>query len=120
VKVRPIHFVPDVDEAVRFYAALGLEVDTRARTGRWVELRAGGGDLALHDGPSADDGAGRAGMMVGFVSEEPLESVAQRLAAAGFPPEGDPVDQPWGRSLFVRAPDGTLVQIDRQEPELYT
>jgi catechol 2,3-dioxygenase-like lactoylglutathione lyase family enzyme len=24
MRVRPIHFVPDVDEAVRFYEALGL------------------------------------------------------------------------------------------------
>jgi catechol 2,3-dioxygenase-like lactoylglutathione lyase family enzyme len=27
MRVRPIHFVPDVAEAVRFYRALGLEQD---------------------------------------------------------------------------------------------
>jgi hypothetical protein len=26
----------------------------------------------------------------------------------------------WGRSLFVRAPDGTIVQVDEQQTELYT
>jgi catechol 2,3-dioxygenase-like lactoylglutathione lyase family enzyme len=120
MKVRPIHFVPDVHEALRFYEALGLAAEARARDGRWIELRAAGGELALHDGASADDGAGREGMLVGFVAEEPLENVAERLRAAGFPPEGEPVDQEWGRSLFVRAPDGALVQIDSQDPELYT
>jgi catechol 2,3-dioxygenase-like lactoylglutathione lyase family enzyme len=120
MRVRPIHFVPDVQEALRFYEALGLEPGARSRDGHWIELQAAGGELALHDGASADDGAGRDGMLVSFVAEEPLEQVAQRLRAAGFPPEGDPVDQEWGRSLFVRAPDGALVQIDAQEPELYT
>jgi hypothetical protein len=42
------------------------------------------------------------------------------LRAAGFPPEGTAVDQEWGRSLFVRAPDGTIVQIDVPDSELYT
>jgi hypothetical protein len=32
MRVRPIHFVADVGEAVRFYEALGLQVQVRART----------------------------------------------------------------------------------------
>lgn len=120
MKVRPIHFVPDVREAERFYETLGLDAQVRDRGGRWVELRAAGGELALHHGPSADDGAGREGVLFTLVTDEPLEDVAARLRAAGFPPEGEPVDQPWGRSLYVHAPGGTLVQIDAQQPELYT
>ncbi|HXB15733.1 MAG TPA: VOC family protein [Solirubrobacteraceae bacterium] len=119
MRVRPVHFVPDVDEAARFYEALGLVVRTRARTGGWIELQASGGELGLHDAASADDGEGRTGVLFCFVTEESLETVAQRLREAGFAPEGDPVDQEWGRSLFVRAPDGTVAQIDEQEPELY-
>ena len=30
------------------------------------------------------------------------------------------VDQEWGRSLLVPAPDGTVVQVDEQDRELYT
>jgi catechol 2,3-dioxygenase-like lactoylglutathione lyase family enzyme len=120
MRIRPIHFVPDVEEAVRFYETLGLRVQARARTGHWIELTASGGDLALHDTATAADGQGRAGMLVNFIAEEPLEALEQRLRAAGFPPEGTVVDQEWGRSLFVPAPDGTLVQIDEQDPELYT
>ena len=120
MRIRPIHFVPDVDEAMRFYEALGLEVQARARTGHWIELTAAGGELALHDTTTAADGEGREGMLVNFIAEEPLEAVERRLRVAGFPPQGTVVDQAWGRSLFVRAPDGTVVQIDEQDPELYT
>jgi hypothetical protein len=41
------------------------------------------------------------------------------LREAGFPADGAIVDQEWGRSLFVRGPDGTVVQIDEQDRELY-
>jgi hypothetical protein len=119
MRVRPIHFVPDVETAARFYEALGLAVEMRARTGTWIELKAGGGELALHDAASAADGEGRRGLVAGFVTDEPLELVERRLRAAGFPPEGDIVDQEWGRSLYVRAPDGTLLQVDAQDPGLY-
>jgi catechol 2,3-dioxygenase-like lactoylglutathione lyase family enzyme len=120
MRVRPIHFVPDVDEAMRFYEALGLKVQARARTGHWIELTATGGELALHDTTTASDGQGREGMLLNFIAEEPLEALERRLRAAGFPPQGTVVDQEWGRSLFVRAPDGTVIQIDEQDPELYT
>jgi catechol 2,3-dioxygenase-like lactoylglutathione lyase family enzyme len=120
MRVRPIHFVPCLTEAVRFYQALGLEPEVRSRSGHWIELTAAGGELGLHDGAIAADGQGREGLALNFVADEPLEAVERRLRAAGFPPEGTIVDQEWGRSLLVRAPDGTVVQIDEQDRELYT
>jgi catechol 2,3-dioxygenase-like lactoylglutathione lyase family enzyme len=118
--VRPIHFVPDLAEALRFYQALGLDLEARSRSGHWIELRATGGELALHDSAAAADGEGRRGLALNFVVDEPLEAVERRLRAAGFPPEGSIVDQEWGRSLLVPAPDGSVVQIDEQDRELYT
>jgi catechol 2,3-dioxygenase-like lactoylglutathione lyase family enzyme len=112
--------VPDLAEAVRFYAALGLRSEAQSRSGHWVELAAAGGGLGLHDAAIAADGQGRAGVALNFVADEPLEAIEQRLRAAGFSPEGTIVDQEWGRSLLVRAPDGTLIQIDEQDVELYT
>jgi hypothetical protein len=120
MKVRPIQFVPDVAEAVRFYEALGLAAEATARSGHWVELAASGGELGLHDAAKAADGAGRTGVMLGLVADGPLEDVAARLRAASFHPEDEIVDQEWGRSLFVRAPDGAVLQIDEQDRELYT
>lgn len=62
MKVRPIHFVPDLAEAVRFYKALGLRTEAQSRSGHWVELTAGGGELGLHDAAIAADGHGRIGI----------------------------------------------------------
>lgn len=120
MKVRPVHFVPDVAAAVRFYETLGLRTATRARTGHWVELEAAGGEIGLHDAAVAADGEGGRGLALNFISDEPLEAVERRLRAAGFPPEGTVVDEEWGRSLRVQAPDGTYVQIDERDRELFT
>lgn len=120
MRVRPIHFVPDVSAAVRFYEALGLRVDASSRSGHWIELAAAGGELGLHDAAVAADGEGREGLSLSFVSDEPLEAVERRLRAVGFPPEGTIVDQEWGRSLYVRAPDGSMVQVDEPDRALYT
>ena len=89
MRVRVIHFVPDVAEAARFYEALGLRSEVHARTGTWIELIAAGGELDLHDAASAADGEGREGFAVNFVADEPLEVVERRLRDAGFPPDGD-------------------------------
>jgi catechol 2,3-dioxygenase-like lactoylglutathione lyase family enzyme len=120
MRIRPIHFVPDLAEAVRFYEALGLTAQARSRSGHWIELAAAGGELGLHDAAIAADGEGRTGVALNLVADEPLEAVERRLREAGFPPEGTIVDQEWGRSLLVPAPDGMIVQIDEQERELYT
>lgn len=120
MRIRPIHFVPDVPAAVRFYEALGLRVDASSRSGHWIELAAAGGELGLHDAAVAADGEGREGLALDFVSDEPLEQVERRLRRAGFPPEGTIVDHEWGRSLTVRAPDGSVVQVDERDRELYT
>jgi catechol 2,3-dioxygenase-like lactoylglutathione lyase family enzyme len=120
MRVRPIHFVADLDAARRFYEALGLEAEVRSRSGHWIELKAAGGELGLHDGKTAADGEGRTGVMLNFVADEPLEAVERQLRTAGFPPEGQIVDQEWGRSLLVASPDGAIVQIDEQNRELYT
>jgi catechol 2,3-dioxygenase-like lactoylglutathione lyase family enzyme len=120
MKLRPIHFVPDLAEAVRFYRAVGLKPEARSRSGHWIELTATGGELGLHDSAIAADGEGREGLALNFLADEPLEAVEQRLRAAGFEPEGTIVDHEWGRALQVRAPDGIVVQIDERDRELYT
>jgi hypothetical protein len=120
MRVRPIHFVPNLADATRFYQAIGLEPEVRSRSGHWIELAAAGGELGLHDAALAAAGECRQGFALNFVAEEPLEAVEQRLRAAGFPPDGTIVDHEWGRALQVRAPGGTVVQIDERDRELYT
>jgi hypothetical protein len=84
MKLRVIHFVPDVAEAARFYEALGLQPEVRARAGMWMELTAAGGELDLHDAAIAADGEGRGGFAVNFVSGEPLEVVERHSRDAAL------------------------------------
>jgi hypothetical protein len=96
MRVRPIHFVPDLADAACFHQALGLQPDARSRSGHRIELTAAGGELGLHDAASAADGDGREGLALNLVADEPLEAVERRPQAAGFPPEGTIVDQEGG------------------------
>jgi catechol 2,3-dioxygenase-like lactoylglutathione lyase family enzyme len=113
MKVMPIRYVRDLAAATRFYAALGLSVDARQRSGVWMELAAGGGVLALHE---ADHG--EPAVELAFVTEEPLEKVRARLAGAGF--EAEVVDEAFGRSLRTTDPEGLRLQVNEHDPELYT
>ena len=119
MRIRPIHFVPDIAAAVRFYRALGLDPEARAirAVGRAGRRRRRPGPPRRRDRRGRRS---REGVALGFVADEPLEAVERRLREAGFPPEGTIVDQEWGRSLLVRGPDGAVVQIDEQDRELYT
>jgi catechol 2,3-dioxygenase-like lactoylglutathione lyase family enzyme len=113
--VVPIRYSADVDAAVRFYRALGLEVGARSRPGAWVELPAAAGMLAIHRAPT--DEAGRCELA--FEADEPLAAVAERLRRAGFEP-GPVIDENFGQSLRVPDPDGVWVQINRHDRSLYT
>ena len=118
MKVMPIRYVADMAAATRFYAALGLVQGDSSRSGNWTELNGSGGMLALHTARTAEqDIPGR--VELSFETREPLESLAERLTAAGFEPEAI-VDENFGRSLRVTDPDGALVQVNEHDRDLYT
>jgi len=115
VSPRPILFVDDMRAALTFTRALGLRLRARSRNGRWAEVFGPHGTLGLH---SAE--AGRCGRVdLWFESHTRLETLAERLAAAGFPCT-DIVDEGYGRSTTVPGPDGTRVQIDEVDNGLVT
>ena len=114
MRVLPIRYCADVEASIRFYRALGLELGAATRPGSWVELPAAAGILALH---RSTEHAGDCELA--FEADEPLEAVAARLAAAGFPTEPI-VDESYGRSLRVRDPDGVYVQVNENDRSLYT
>jgi hypothetical protein len=91
MRIRPIHFAPDLADAERFYEALGLSSQACSRSGHWIELAATGGEIGLHDAAVAADGLGRAGIALNLVADEPLEEVEQRRRKAGFPPDSTSV-----------------------------
>jgi hypothetical protein len=115
MRVVPIRYSADVGAAVRFYRALGLDAGPVSRPGVWAELPAASGMLAIHEADDAIVGT----CELAFEADEPLETIVARLRAAGFEPDAI-VDENFGRSVRVRDPDGTWVQINENERDLYT
>jgi catechol 2,3-dioxygenase-like lactoylglutathione lyase family enzyme len=118
MKVMPIRYVANLDESLRFYAALGLAASSGSRSGNWVELDGSAGLLGLHTLRSSQ--GDQAGLIeLCFEAGEPLENIAGRLAGAGFEPEPI-IDESFGRSLPVADPDGVVVQVNEHDRDLYT
>lgn len=115
MRVMPIRYSSDVDAAMRFYHALGLDVGPMSRPGAWAELPAASGMLAIHKGDPSEAGT----CELAFEADEPLDDVVTRLRDAGFEP-APIVDENFGRSVRVRDPDGVWVQINAYDRDLYT
>jgi predicted enzyme related to lactoylglutathione lyase len=116
-----IRYVQDVDTTRRFYEALGLKVDfesrpTREGTSVWQELAGNGGTLALHHVPPQ---AQEPPVSLAFMAGEPLETVAQRLRAAGYELATGIVDESFGRSFTIKDPEGLRIQINEHDRELH-
>lgn len=109
----PIMFVKNVRASLRLCRALGLRLRARSRNGRWAEVDAAKGMLALH---AVDDQADQR-VALTFMTRGPLEPLFARLTGAGFT-VSDIVDEGFGRSMRVTDPNGLLLQIDEQDPEL--
>jgi hypothetical protein len=48
-------------------------------------------------------------------ADEPLESVAERLEAAGVPLSRGIADERFGRSMVIQDPDGLPIQVNEHE-----
>lgn len=121
--VLPVRYVPDVDAARRFYETLGLTATTtirvpEGRRGGWAELSAQGqgSGIALHYATEERPD----GIDLSFEASEPLEAVAERLEAAGYPLATAIVDQSYGRSFTVLDPGGLEVTVNEYDRSLYT
>lgn len=113
-----IVYVRDVARALPFYQALGFEIALRERTGDWIQLRMGDAVLGLHKGeePSQRE---KGGIQLSLIAHERLEHLLERLAAAGFTTTHPILDESFGRSVQLEAPEGLLIQVDELEIDLY-
>lgn len=84
MNVAPVRFTADVDAMRRFCEALGLQASVVADNGGWVSLSGGGGKLGLHPARTADEPRTVGETALSFETDEPLEAVQARLAAAGY------------------------------------
>ena len=128
LKLMPIVYVREMARSLNFYLALGLEADYLQRDGVWSSLKAGDALLGLHvldpfpaahDGsPStADDGSPSPTQQTGrvelaLVSQKPLETLVAHLTEQGIVPARAIRQEPFGRSLLLRDPDGLLLQVN--------
>ena len=114
--------VRDLDATVRFYGeGLGMELREFAE-GRKA-LHFGRQKINLHlagrefEPKAAQPTPGSADLC--FLTEHPLAEVSARLASLGYPVIEGPVARTgatWPiRSIYVRDPDGNLVEIARPE-----
>lgn len=108
MRLQPIVSTASMDEAVRWYGAV-LGCTPVFRSESWTAFETGGALLGVHLGERAETAGPVA---LSLVATAPLEEVLARLAAAGITPEGGVVDQPFGRSILLRDPEGLAVQVN--------
>jgi catechol 2,3-dioxygenase-like lactoylglutathione lyase family enzyme len=108
--------VSDLESSLRFYSALGFEVESRDETPA-ATLRAGEARLWVFQttggpGPARDAGltANRTGFdHVSFWVGD-VDAAAERARAAGLALESEPADQEWGyRATSLLDPDGNRI-----------
>mgnify|MGYP001412080747 CR=1 FL=1 len=119
MKLMPIVYVTNMDKAIEFYSALGLQIGVQGRSAYWTEMVMGDGVLALHfidQLPKKQIGR----VELAMVAERPLENIVDDLKQNGLTLEREITDEAFGRSILVRDPDGLPIQINEHETELYT
>jgi catechol 2,3-dioxygenase-like lactoylglutathione lyase family enzyme len=100
----------DMAASVAFYDALGLRVVVGGVDAEFTTFRAGGSEAVpnfvnVQLDPSHDPAARIWGRVIFWVDD--VDAVHARAIAAGYVPEMEPSDAPWGERYFhLRDPDG--------------
>lgn len=118
-----IVYVDDVEASLAFFErAFGLARRFVAPGGGYGELETGATALAFADHATARASVGRdylaarssdapLGIEVGLVTDD-VPAAVRRAVAAGAALVKDATVKPWGQTVaYVRAPDGTLVEL---------
>ncbi|HVU66632.1 MAG TPA: hypothetical protein VHD63_05870, partial [Ktedonobacteraceae bacterium] len=61
----------------------------------------------------------KGGLQLSLITHERLESLLERLKVAGFPTTHPILDESFGRSVQLEAPEGLLIQVNELEIDLY-
>jgi catechol-2,3-dioxygenase len=104
-------FTPDVARLTAFYEELlGRQPESRSESHASFDL--GGTTLFIHVATDDDSHGAPNGDHVAFAVEDD-EGVADRLRELGTDVDG-PRDFYWGRSAYLRDPDGRAVELNRE------
>lgn len=101
----------DMAACVAFYQALGMEVTFGSGSARFTSLSAGDCHVNLSTAlvVSAEPFPGR---IIFYVAD--VDALYHRIRAAGYVPETEPEDAPWGERFFhIRDPSGHELSFAR-------
>ena len=102
-------FTDDVSAATSFYTRL-LGASREAEWPGGAIFSAGAGKLLVHERAAATEG-GPPNEDHFALAVDNLDGVADALRSGGVLFLAEPRDYPWGRSAYLRDPDGRLVEL---------
>lgn len=108
MRLQTITYTTDMGAAADWWTRV-LGTPPTYASDAWTSFAIGDAVLALHAIDRLPD-PGRT--IVSLVATEPLEAVAERLAAAGVAINREIRAEAFGRSLVVVDPDGSPVQVN--------
>ncbi|NND03381.1 MAG: hypothetical protein HKN91_11395 [Acidimicrobiia bacterium] len=108
MQLQPIIYTTDTATAVDWYTKM-LNAPAAYSSEAWTAIPVGDGTLGIHHVEARPK---HTYVEISLVSKEPLEGVIARLDEVGIEPEEGIKEQPFGRSVLFRDPDGAPVQIN--------
>ncbi len=118
LKLQPMIHVEDMEASIKFYQALGGDLITQSRDGDWAQLALGGAEISLLAHP-ANPEQHEGQVELNFEAEESLDTLQERLEAAGVKIARGAADEAFGAQLQIESPDGMLVKINRLDPHTF-
>lgn len=108
MQLQPIVYTTDMERVVDWYRRV-LGSDPAYTSDVWTSFTVGSATLGVHH---VDERPAESNMVLSLVAEEPLDDVVRRLDAEGVAIERGIQDEPFGRSLLLRDPDGSPIQVN--------
>ena len=118
LKLQPMIHVKDMAASIKFYEALGGDLLTESRDGDWAQLALGGAEISLLAHP-ANPEQSEGQVELNFEANEPLDTLQERLSAAGVKIARGAADEAFGAQLQIESPDGMLVKINQLDPATF-
>ncbi|MDH3540268.1 MAG: VOC family protein [Acidimicrobiia bacterium] len=108
MKLQPIVYTTNMERAVDWYGKV-LAANPIYTSDIWTSFAVGDAALGIHH---VEERAAASNVELSLIATSPLEEVHGRLVAAGIAIERGIQDEPFGRSLLLRDPDGSAVQVN--------
>ena len=105
-------FTNDVEALTRFYGAL-VSAEPSEEWSGGATYEAGSVALLIHERSSAPE-AGPANEDHFALAVQDLDGMCEELRRRGVDFLVEPSDYPWGRSAYLRDPDGRIVELSQR------